>query len=201
MNGRSHGSVLIVEDERDAREMLVQGLGRVGFDVAGASDGVEAIALLARGFDAIVTDLVMPRLDGIGLLEELDRRADPALRIVLTSYGDKERVKAALNLGADYLVEKPFTAERLAALLTRMIADRPRDAAMLGRFVQRRLRALALNERERALIEGVLRGLGNKQIGRSLGMGEQAVKNALSAIYAKIGVGTRGELFHLLFPF
>jgi DNA-binding NarL/FixJ family response regulator len=194
-------SVLVVEDERDAREMLVRGLERQGHTVVAAADGEEAQALLGPAYDAIVTDLVMPRRDGLELLRELDRRHDPAVRVVLTSYADKERVTAALNLGADYLVEKPFTAEQLGAVLERLIARRPdAEAAMLERYVQRRLRSLAISDRDRALVEGVLRGLGNKQIAAAMGVGEQSVKNALTEVYRQLGIASRGELFHLMFP-
>jgi DNA-binding NtrC family response regulator len=81
--------VLVVEDENDARDLLVRGLGRQGFTAEGAGDGLAALELLPRGWEVVVTDLLMPRLDGLGLLKQLPEKCPGALRIVITSFGDK----------------------------------------------------------------------------------------------------------------
>lgn len=191
--------VLVVEDERDARELLVRGLGRLGFEAEGAADGVAALELLAKPWDAVVTDLLMPRLDGLGLLKELAARCPSAVRIVITSFGDKERVLAALNLGADYLLEKPFVAQQLADVIARLLAERD-DQRQIDQLFVRRLAGLPLTPRERDLVVLVIKGLGNKDIARQLELSEQTVKNALFALYHKLGIASRSELFHLVFP-
>ncbi len=190
--------VLVVEDERDARELLVRGLERQGFIAAGAADGREAVELLGAGWDIVVTDLVMPRLDGLQLLAEINQRCPAILRVVITSFADKDRVVAVLNLGADYLLEKPFNAERLAAVLRSLLDGKV--PGQLTQFFQRRLSIMPLSPRERELVEHVLKGLGNKDIARVLGIGEQTVKNSLSVVYAKLGIASRAELFHAVFP-
>lgn len=193
--------VLLVEDEVDARELLVRGLRRCGMTVEGAADGAEALERLVEPWDVIVTDLLMPRVDGLRLLEVLQARRHPALRVVITSFGDKERVLAALNSGADHLLEKPFAVDRLHRLIERLLAERGAgQAAGVDQLFQRRLEALPLTPRERELVVYVLKGLPNRDIARLLGIGEQTVKNALSALYAKLGIASRGELFHLVFP-
>lgn len=191
--------VLVVEDEADARELLVRGLGRQGFAAEGASDGAAALELLPRGWDVVVTDLLMPRLDGLGLLREMPQRLPHALRVVITSFGDKERVLAALNLGADYLLEKPFTAQQLGDVLRRLLAERD-DERQIDQLFSRRLADLPLTPRERETVVLVMKGLSNKDIARQLGLGEQTVKNSLFTLYQKLGISTRTELFHLVFP-
>jgi DNA-binding NarL/FixJ family response regulator len=191
--------VLVVEDEDDARELLVRGLIRQGFIADGAGDGLTALDLLPRGWDVVVTDLLMPRLDGLGLLKELPQRLPHALRMVITSFGDKERVLAALNLGADYLLEKPFSAQQLGELLKRLLAERD-DERQIDQLFTRRLAGLPLTPRERELVVLVMKGLGNKDIARQLDLGEQTVKNALFTLYQKLGISSRSELFHLVFP-
>jgi len=196
----SSRSVLLVEDEETSRELMARGLARAGFEVAAAADGAEAGAQLAREFDFVVTDLLMPRIDGIGLLEELNRRGHRSLRVVITSFADKERVVSVLNLGADYLLEKPFGVEQLARLLDKLERERGMEDDRLGRFFERRLLGLPLTPRERELVALVLRGDSNKQIARKLALSEQTVKNALSHAYKSLGVQSRGELFHRVFP-
>ncbi len=192
--------ILLVEDEADARDLLVRGLVRQGFAAEGAGDGMAALALLPRGWDVVVTDLLMPRLDGLGLLKELPGKCPGALRVVITSFGDKERVLAALNLGADYLLEKPFSAQQLGEVLTRLLAERSDDEKQIDQLFARRLAGLPLTPRERDLVVLVMKGLGNKDIARQLDLGEQTVKNALFALYQKLGIASRTELFHLVFP-
>ena len=67
-------------------------------------------------------------------------------------------------------------------------------------FFQRRLLGLPLTSREREVVTGLLKGHANKELASELGLSEQTVKNMLSAIYAKLGVQSRTELFHAIFP-
>lgn len=192
--------VLLVDDEATGRELLARGLTRAGFEVETAGDATQAGERLVREFDFVVTDLVMPRGDGLQLLAELNRLAHPAQRVVVTSFADKERVVSVLNLGADYLLEKPFSVERLTQVLRKLESERGEDAEGLKRFFHRRLTGLPLTPRERELVQLVLQGDSNKQIARRLGISEQSVKNMLSHAYKSLDVQSRGELFHRVFP-
>ena len=196
----NNASILLVEDEAAARELLARGLSRLGYRVTGVGDGADAVPLLHKPWDVVVTDLQMPRLDGLRLLDEVNRLCPRALRVVITSFADKDKVVAVLNLGADYLLEKPFGVDRLAGILTRLLADRSSSSDSMVQFFQRRLLGLPLSVRERDLVAGLLKGQSNKEIAASLDINEQSVKNALSAIYAKLGVQSRTELFHAVFP-
>jgi DNA-binding NarL/FixJ family response regulator len=191
--------ILVVDDEADARDLLVMGLARHRHQALEAVDGIEACAVLDGTFDVVVTDLVMPRLDGIGLLKRLPGLCPQAIRVVITSFADKERSIAALNLGAHYLVEKPFTAQQLAEVIARLLTQRGQPAG-LEQIFQHRLDSLLLTERERQLVIYVLKGLPNQEIGALLRITEQTVKNYLSLLYRKLGISTRSELFHLVFP-
>ncbi len=196
----NNASILLVEDEAAARELLARGLSRLGYRVTGVADGADAVPLLHKPWDIVVTDLQMPRLDGLRLLDEVNRLCPRALRVVITSFADKNKVVTVLNLGADYLLEKPFGVDRLAGILERLLADRSGSSDSMVQFFQRRLLGLPLTVRERDLVAGLLKGQSNKEIAASLDINEQSVKNALSAIYAKLGVQSRTELFHAVFP-
>lgn len=192
--------LLLVEDEATGRDLLARGLVRAGYEVSTACDGLQAAALLENEFEFVVTDIVMPRADGLSVLEELNRRRHAALRVVVTSFADKDRVVAVLNLGADYLLEKPFGVDALCAVLQRLETERGDGTTQLTQFFRRRLQGLPLTSREREIVECVLQGDSNKQIARRLGLSEQTVKNALSHAYERLGVQSRGELFHAVFP-
>lgn len=196
----THACILLVEDEAPARTLLARGLSRLGYRVTAVADGAEAIPLLHRPWDAIVTDLVMPRVDGLSLLEEARRRGLRAARVVITSFADKDKVIAALNLGAAYLLEKPFGIDRLAEIIRRLLADRREGADAMVHFFQQRLLGLPLASRERDLVAGLLKGSSNKELAARYGISQQTVKNILSGVYAKLGVTSRTELFHVVFP-
>jgi DNA-binding NarL/FixJ family response regulator len=190
-------AVLLVEDEEVARRMLTVGLERLGHRVVACADGAEALALLDDRIDVVVTDLVMPKSDGLALLRTLEGRDDPPLRIVITSFADKDRAIEALNLGAHYLLEKPFLAGELDQVIQRVLR---RGGGSVEDIFERQMATLPISSKERQLIVYVLKGLPNAEIAAQLGSSEVAVKSALFALYRKLGISSRGELFHLIFP-
>jgi CheY-like chemotaxis protein/cellulose synthase/poly-beta-1,6-N-acetylglucosamine synthase-like glycosyltransferase len=121
------GSVIVVEDDVGVQKLVAGALGRAGYDVTLASDGVQALQRVAEAIpDLLLADVTMPRMDGYELVKCL--RADPATRalpvIFLTGKAATEDVVTGLDLGADDYLPKPF---RLAELLARVRAkiERP----------------------------------------------------------------------------
>ena len=117
--------VLIVDDERRMTESLAEYLGLEGIEIKAAGDGAEAKALLCEeAFDALVTDLRMPKLDGLGLLSWLREEGPSVPVIVISAHGEVRDAVAAMRLGAyDYLV-KPFDPEELVIRLNKAVAER-----------------------------------------------------------------------------
>ncbi|HZN55008.1 MAG TPA: ATP-binding protein [Candidatus Polarisedimenticolaceae bacterium] len=126
---RVDARVLIVDDNRDMREYLERLVGE-SFAVETASDGEEAVeALQARAFDLVLTDVMMPRLDGFGLLSRI--RATPALArlpvVMLSARAGEEAKVDGLTAGADDYLIKPFSArELLARVATQVELSRAR---------------------------------------------------------------------------
>jgi len=120
---RASGRVLLVDDDMALRESLGATLSEQGFETQMASDGQAAIEKLeAWDADVIVTDLMMPRLDGFDLLRKLraEGRATPA--IVLTGFGSIEKaLSVTRDLGAYWFLEKPVNLGALQPLLERAI--------------------------------------------------------------------------------
>ncbi len=118
--------VLIADDDADHRVLLSSVIRRAGFGVREACDGQDLLDVLAKhGRPAcVVTDLMMPRLSGFGVLEHL-RVSDPGLPIVLISaVGDDAMRTLAVDLGAAAMLHKPFDIGALRELVVR-VAERP----------------------------------------------------------------------------
>lgn len=120
--------LLLVEDSERLRQTLKHGLQGAGFTVDAAGDGVEAGGFLTSyDYDLVVLDLMLPRLDGIGVLRNLPA-ADRRPRVLVLSARDQvpDRIKA-LNAGADDYMIKPFAFDELVARL-HALARRPQQA-------------------------------------------------------------------------
>jgi DNA-binding NtrC family response regulator len=106
--------VLVADDERNLRELIVRELGRRGHDVDGAADGASALERIREGsYDVVVLDMRMPQKEGIDVLRELGSIAEAPQVIVMTGFQDVSTAVEAMKLGAyDYLT-KPTKIEEL----------------------------------------------------------------------------------------
>ncbi|MFO1142356.1 MAG: response regulator transcription factor [Amaricoccus sp.] len=117
--------IVVVDDERDIREMLVDYLGLAGHEVVGAADGPGLDAVLAAGApaDLFVLDLGLPGQDGFALARMLRARLDPGI-IILTGAGDLVDRVVGLEIGADDYVQKPVELPELAARIAAVLRRR-----------------------------------------------------------------------------
>jgi DNA-binding NtrC family response regulator len=115
-------NVLVVDDEPDMRDALTAALRRDGLCISTAANGIEALEKVqAQSFDLIVTDVRMPRMGGLALLQELKRTFPSIPVIMMTGYGRIEDAVEAMKAGAfDYLL-KPFSLEDLKAVVTKAL--------------------------------------------------------------------------------
>ncbi|NPA91360.1 MAG: response regulator transcription factor [Chloroflexi bacterium] len=107
--------ILVAEDDEALRQLLEMSLRAFGYDVLSAADGVKALELFLREpVDLAILDIMMPRMDGLELLQELRRRSDLPI-IMLTALSRPDDVVRGLRLGADDYIPKPFTFKEVAA--------------------------------------------------------------------------------------
>jgi DNA-binding NarL/FixJ family response regulator len=195
--------VLIVDDHAVVREGLRTFLElQAGIEIAGeASDGEEALTLAERARpDVILMDLVMPKLDGLAAMRELQRRQPEARVIVLTSFLDDDRLLPAIRAGAaGYLLKNVQPQELARAVRAAHAGDALLDPAVAARLVEALAegsgddRTAQLTTREREVLELIGRGLSNKLIARELGISEKTVKNHVSRVLDKLGVSDRTQ--------
>jgi DNA-binding NarL/FixJ family response regulator len=195
--------VLIADDHAVVRQGLRTFLDlQADIDVVGeAADGEEAVAVAAEHApDVILLDLVMPRLDGIGALRRLRETAPAARVIVLTSFGEDERLFTALRAGASgYLLKDVEPADLVRAIRTAHAGQSPLSPAVAARLVDElahgghRSAPEELTPRELEVLRLIARGRSNKLIARELGMAEKTVKTHVSHVLAKLGLADRTQ--------
>jgi two-component system, OmpR family, KDP operon response regulator KdpE len=107
--------VLVIDDEPPIRKLLRMGLTTQGYEILEAPNGKTALDLLAQKPDLIILDLGLPDIQGIELLRTIRARNDSVPVVILSSRGDEAGKVAALDLGADDYVTKPFGMDELLA--------------------------------------------------------------------------------------
>jgi DNA-binding NarL/FixJ family response regulator len=195
-------TILLVEDNDDARASLGRSLERAGYHVLAAAAVAEALALVegASTFvHAVVSDVILGNDDkgGLRVLRELRARNFGAPVILITAFAALENVKQALNEGAAFLLEKPFKAAELLEVLARLLAE---SGGHMGYAVDRALAELGLTEKEQAVARLLLKGLTSSEIARLELNTDKTVRQHITRIYAKCGVTSRAEFFHHVFP-
>jgi two-component system response regulator HydG len=113
MNSTDKWKILLVDDERHSREAMADWLESEGFETIAVADGEQAIQHVHDGIAVLVTDLKMPRTDGLQLLRLAKEQAPHAAVIVVSGYGTVETAVAALKEGAFDFLAKPINAEEL----------------------------------------------------------------------------------------
>ncbi len=114
--------ILVVDDKEMMRDSVAATLARKGHNVVAAATGSVALQKLAqRSFDAIITDLQMPEMDGLQLLEEIRRVDEQAPVVFMTAYGTVETAVAAMKKGAFDYITKPFSGDELLVAIERAV--------------------------------------------------------------------------------
>ncbi len=181
-------SILLVDDEPLMRLSMMDALTATGYEVQAASTGIEGKALLLKeSFDILITDLQMPGLDGLGLLQVCKEQAPRTEVILITAHGSVETAVSAMKLGAYDYVTKPFqmeelllTVERLAKVQALKRENQHLRQELEGKFNFKGI--LGRNERMRAVLEKVKLIAGSDStvlvVGES-GTGKELVANAI----------------------
>ena len=117
--------ILVAEDERDLNQLLKKRLKEAGYSVDSCFDGEEVFDyLLGAEYDALVLDIMMPKLNGLGVLSRLRREGNQVPVLLLTARDSIEDRVAGLDAGADDYLIKPFAFEELLARL-RVLLRKP----------------------------------------------------------------------------
>jgi response regulator RpfG family c-di-GMP phosphodiesterase len=121
--------VLIVDDEKSIRDMLAEFLEMEGYLVDTAANGMEALESLEQEpFDLVLTDLKMPRMGGITLLDQMGKHAPSTMAIIMTGFGTVETAIDAMKRGAYDYILKPFKLDEVLRVVERGVERRRMEA-------------------------------------------------------------------------
>jgi two-component system alkaline phosphatase synthesis response regulator PhoP len=127
-------SILVVDDERRIAEIARDYLGRAGFAVSVAADGVQALAIARRERpDLVVLDLGLPRLDGLEVARALRNESDVPI-VMLTARADESDRLKGFEIGADDYLTKPFSPRELVARVSSVLRRARYDPERHARF-------------------------------------------------------------------
>jgi two-component system response regulator PilR (NtrC family) len=123
---RSRGRILVVDDEKSMREVLEIFLRNEGYTVSVAENGQQAASALKDDiFDLIITDMKMPKMDGLDLLRTVKELTPDTIVVIVTAFGNTESAVEAMKLGAYDYIQKPFKMDDIR-LVVKNALDRHR---------------------------------------------------------------------------
>ena len=190
--------ISIIDDDESMRKSLAFRLRAAGFRVA-AYDS--ALAFLDApphlGEGCVVTDIRMPQMDGMQLLRRIKSSGRNLQVIVMTGHGDISLAVEAMKLGASDFIEKPFDDEALLTMIRAALnnaeASSQRDAEALEMVELIR----SLTARERDVLEGLVAGRSNKDIGRDLDISPRTVEIYRANLMKKMRASSLSELIRI----
>lgn len=190
--------VHVVDDEEAVRKSLAFLLTMAGFTVrvhASASSFLE----LAQGLGnaCLVTDMRMPDMSGVELLERLKARGDAVPTIVITGQGDVPTAVAAMKTGAVDFIEKPFEDQILIDAIKRAASRLQGPDEAVSDIGSLKSRLDNLSERERQVLSAVVAGLPNKTVAYDLGISPRTVEVHRANIMAKMQARSLPELVRM----
>lgn len=116
------GRILIVDDEQGIRELLISEFVKLGYDVFSSVNGEEAVSMLqTEKVDIVITDMKMPKVDGLELLKFVKEKTPETEVIIITGYATVENALDAMRSGAYDFVQKPFNIDELTALVEKAL--------------------------------------------------------------------------------
>ena len=210
--------VLLVDDDEEFLALLVEYLARKDFDIDTAKDGAEALQkILARdaAYDVIVLDVMLPKLDGFGVLQRM--RGESATPVImLTARGDESDRIDGLDMGADDYLAKPCNPRELVARVRAILRRSQNDSAntnnpiVVGdvsitpgsRTVQQSGETVDLTSTEYILLETLARSAGHvidkgvlaeTVLGRKLTMFDRSIDMHISNLRKKLGSNPNGS--------
>lgn len=189
--------ILVIEDQPQMRDNLATILEMENFQPLVAPDGRRGVELArSERPDLILCDVMMPELNGHGVLRELRATKETALIpfIFLTARSEMADLRAGMNLGADdYLIKPVARVDLLAAIATRLDRSHRLRSDFVADFKSPEpLEKLGLTPREAEVLFWLAQGKTNPEISGILAVATTTVKKHAEHIFAKLGVETRG---------
>jgi two-component system, LuxR family, response regulator FixJ len=190
--------VHIIDDDSAVRESLAFLLGAAEIAVKtydSAMSFLDTLPVVESG--CIVTDIRMPKISGIGLLQRLQERAVQIPVIVITGHGDVPLAVEAMRLGAVDFLEKPFDEEVLLSSIKSAFERRRVSEQQEGKIAEVQARLASLSPRERQVLDGLVAGNPNKTIAFDLGISPRTVEVYRANLMTKMEATSLSDLVRM----
>ena len=188
--------IIVVDDQAVVRQGFVSLLGTVpGMRViAEATNGREAVALYREHRpDVVLMDLRMPLMGGVEAISAIRREFSDAKVIVLTTYDGDEDIYRSLQAGAQGYLLKDMFFDELESAIRAVHAGGRKIPGVVAERLAGRMSGSDLTGRELEVLELIVGGRSNKEIGNALGISEATVKSHINSILGKLGVTDRTQ--------
>jgi DNA-binding NarL/FixJ family response regulator len=192
--------LLLVDDDPTCIALLSKYFGAQGYDVASVKDGEQAISVLSDDPpDVIVTDIAMPKVDGLALLKRIRDNAEinwiPVIVLTARSLSD-DRIRS-LSAGANAFMVKPFQLSELSAQVSSLVQTSYHLRQSSFKPVERKMHVpegIKLTGAELSVAKLVAQGLSNAAIAQQLITSKRTVESHISHMLRKTGLSNRTEL-------
>jgi two-component system response regulator FixJ len=189
--------VALIDDDRAVLDSLSLYLQREKFDVACFESAESFLAARDSPFDCIVSDVRMPGLSGLDLVQRVADDRQTAPLILITGHGDVEMAVKAIKLGAFDFLEKPFDERRLAEAIRLAGAEAAEKNRRDAQITELKARIGSLSDRQREVYDLAVRGASNKEIAHRLGISVRTVEIHRAWMMARMGARNLAELVRI----
>jgi diguanylate cyclase (GGDEF)-like protein len=154
----THYKILVVDDEEPMRKLIVSLLSTKGHQCVTASNGLEALdKIMEAKYDALITDIVMPEMDGLALTKELSKHYQSLPVMIMTGHADEYSAETAIALGAREFISKPFSISEFIIRFDKMMRDHKGEETLLALSLTNELTGLYNRRRFFVLTEQYLK--------------------------------------------
>ena len=192
------GKVYVLDDDAAMRDSLEFLLGAANFHVTLFESAQHFLdALPGVEFGCVVSDVRMPGIDGIELLQRLKAGRSTLPVLIMTGHGDVPLAVEAMKLGAVDFLEKPFEDDRLIGMIEIALKQAESGARNEAATLDITARIESLSPRERQVMEGLVAGLSNKMIAREYDISPRTIEVYRANVMTKMQASSLSELVRM----